>query len=247
MFRDDHEGVASVSLQVLNVLLQYNQHHFHYQLQQQRQRQFLLQQQQIQQQQLQIQELQQQLNQQQQPQQQQQPVSPPSPIQHSKSFQQLHAQTSPFSQSNGVPDEQERPPSPSRVPLTSSTPPPTSEIRSSDESSPQHLHAQQLLSHSLQLQHAQQQLLRAQQPASSEQTQNLILSVLADMKRNKDFQIIIDSFTRLMANPIVATAARLPYSVKQLEWHHHILMLFWYMIEDNKVHRLKQETIFDFF
>jgi hypothetical protein len=101
--------------------------------------------------------------------------------------------------------------------------------------SPQHLHAQQLLAHSLQLQRAQQQLLQAQQPQQSEQQQNLVLSALADMRRNKDFQLIVDAFMRLMANPIAATAARLPYSVKQLEWHHHILMLFWHLLDSNKV------------
>jgi hypothetical protein len=56
MFRDDHEGVASVALQVLNVLLQYNQHYFHLFAQQQQQKQFLQQQQQLIQQQLQAQQ-----------------------------------------------------------------------------------------------------------------------------------------------------------------------------------------------
>jgi High-temperature-induced dauer-formation protein len=212
MFRDDHEGVASVALQVLNVLLQYNQHHFHNQAQQQFQRQLFLQQQQ---------QLQYQLQQQ-----QQQQLAQHSPLQQSRSFQQLHSQVSPFPEPNGHTDAQ---------PPTQDLETQRAQLRDSGTLTPQHVHAQQLLAHSLQLQRAQQQLLAAQQPQHSEQTQNLVLNMLADLRRNKDFQLVIDSFIRLMANPIAATAARLPYSVKQLEWHHHILMLFWHLIEDNKV------------
>jgi hypothetical protein len=210
MFRDDHEVVASVALQVLNVLLQYNQHHFHAQVLQLQQRQLFLQQQQLQQQ-------QQSYQQQQQLQQQIPPGSPSSLHLLPQSSQQL------IPQPNGHPQDPQGPQAS-----------PRQQLADSSEHSPQHLHAQQLLAHSLQLQRAQHQLLQSQQPQQSEQHQNYLLATLADMKRNKDFQIIIDAFTRLMANPIVATAARLPYSVKQLEWHHHILMLFWHMIEDNK-------------
>jgi hypothetical protein len=194
MFRDEHEKVASVALQVLNVLLQYNQHHFHLQLQQQQHKQYLQQQQQLIQQQL----------------------AQSSELELSRRLSQSSL-TSPLLS--------EQPPAPSDS---------AQQLSDSGAHSPQHLHAQQLLAHSMQLQRAQQQLLQAQQPQQSEQTQNVILAMLADMRRNKDFQLIVDAFMRLMQNPIVATAARLPYSVKQLEWHHHILMLFWHFLDINK-------------
>jgi High-temperature-induced dauer-formation protein len=86
----------------------------------------------------------------------------------------------------------------------------------------------QILHQSLQMQHAHNLL-------STQQYQNLFLMYLSELKHNKDFQLLINTFTRLMANLIAATNTCLPYSMKQLEWPHHILMFFWYMIEENKV------------
>ncbi|KAG0125977.1 high-temperature-induced dauer-formation protein-domain-containing protein [Tuber indicum] len=72
---------------------------------------------------------------------------------------------------------------------------------------------------------------------------------LGRLHRTQDFQFLVDGMTRVLNQPIQATASYLPGSQKTIQWAPEMLMLFWESLQCNKRFRsfiIETDRVHDF-
>ena len=72
-------------------------------------------------------------------------------------------------------------------------------------------------------------------PFRPELQRNVFATIFSQLYRKPDLDFVFSSFIRLMSNPLRASSTYLPGSVKMFSHYEELLMLFWLLLNNNKV------------